>query len=312
MANFQKHGQNVHGQTLRAPGATSYEIGLWGPVDTRTMTELTVDVSPPRPSILIKSGSMLSSQNVRVWKLTNLPQGPTTVVAMDSGGAVWTQVTIDTSPTGGGKAPDTPGKIYTDNPNEVATRRTKPTPQEVVSMLLEAWSDLTENGARTLTAQFMAETGDGNYCFNWNLGNVKARAEEPHMYLKNVWECASPSGADGAVARGGGLARLASADEIARHGWKCPNVVVVFDPPHAQCRFRAYASLKEGAQRWLGHHKKIAAGNSSFLASLNAGDCGAVAHALKMARYYTAAESDYARAMRGKKAKIDQALGPVQ
>lgn len=211
------------------------------------------------------------------------------------------------SPPGGSMK----GKKYTDNPNECVTTRTTPTAAAVVMMLQAAWSELTNNGARTLTAQFMAETGGGKYCFNWNLGNVKAGSDEPHMYLANVWECDSQAGADAQVARAGGLARIATSDEIAAHGWKCPNVVVVFTPPHPQCRFRAYASLGDGAQRWLDHHKRISSANPDFLTALNAGDVTAVAHALKTARYYTAAEVDYGRAMTRAKADVDHQLGPL-
>jgi hypothetical protein len=203
------------------------------------------------------------------------------------------------------------GKKYTDSPNEFVTTRTTPSVAAVVMMLQAAWPELTNNGARTLTAQFMAETGGGKYCFNWNLGNVKAGANEPHMYLANVWECDSQDGANAQIARSGGLARIATSDEIRVHGWKCPRVVVVFSPPHPQCRFRAYASLADGAQRWLGHHRRIASRNPNFLAALNVGDVAAVAHALKMARYYTAAEVDYARAMRRAKADVDRQLGPL-
>lgn len=305
MANFQKHGKNVHGQVLSAPGALSYELGLWGPVDTRNGTELTVSASPPKPGVVLKRGNMLAGQPVRVWTVSNLPPGPTLLVAKDAGGLVWTQVTIDT--THGSAA----GRKYTDSANEVSVQRTTPTAAQVVSMLQFAWPELTENGARTLTAQFMAETGNGRYCFNWNLGNVKAGAGDQHMYLANVWECCGQAAADAQVANAGGLARIATADEIKTHGWKCPNVVVVFSPPHAQCRFRAYSSLADGAQRWLGHHKRIAAADANFLTALNAGDVGAVAHALKVARYYTAAEHDYARAMTRTKADVDRQLGPL-
>ena len=74
---------------------------------------------------------------------------------------------------------------YTSNPNEVPTQTTTPSALDVVNMLLHVWTALNQNGARTLTAQFMAETGEGRFCFNWNLGNVKAAATDPHMYLHN-------------------------------------------------------------------------------------------------------------------------------
>jgi hypothetical protein len=180
-------------------------------------------------------------------------------------------------------------------------------------MLKLAWLELTEAGARTLTAQFMGETGNGKYCFNWNLGNVKAKVDVPHMYLANVWEVYSPSDAEAQVTRAKGQAHLATAEEIKKRGWACPpgKAIAVFSPPHAQCRFRAYGSLQEGAQRWLGHHKELASKNAGYLASLNKGDVAAVAHALKAVRYYTAGEADYTRLMKSKKAEIDRTLGAV-
>jgi hypothetical protein len=309
MANFQKNGRNVHGQVLAAVQGQIYEIGLWGPLDTRTTppTELEVSITPPMPSVRVERGGMVPGQNIRVWRFTGLPFGRTFVEAKDSGGSVWTSVTIDTRPN----AP-AGGRKYTDNPKEAVTQTTTPTPRDVVSMLLESWPQLTENGARTLTAQFMAETGGGKYCFNWNLGNVKAGANEPHMYLRGVWECDSQSGAAVQVTRANGLAHIATPDEIKKHGWKCPAAVVVFDPPHPQCRFRAYASLRDGAQRWLGHHQSIARKDPNYINALNAGNIAAVAHALKMAGYYTAGEADYARAMTRTKAEVDRALGPLR
>jgi hypothetical protein len=208
--------------------------------------------------------------------------------------------------------PPAGGKKYTSNPNEVTTTRTTPTPQQVVDMLLTTWSELTPNGARTLTAQFMAETGGGKYCFNWNLGNVKSGPNTPHMYLRGVWEVDSPAGAQSQVVQANGLAHIATDEEVKKHGWGRPTgkAIVVFEPPHPQCRFRACSSLQDGAQRWLGHHQAIAKRDPNFITALNAGDVAAVAHALKQARYYTAGEADYARAMTRAKAQVDQALGP--
>jgi hypothetical protein len=309
MANFQKHQKNVNGQVLTAPGATSYELGLWGPIDPRNNSELTVYTAPPLSTVKLTRGKMLPGQPVRLWSVANLPVGRTVLVAQDAGGVAWSQVTIDTNP---GSTSAGSGKKYTDNGNEVPVQRTSPSAAQVVDMLLGAWPELTNNGARTLAAQFMAETGGGKYCFNWNLGNVKARDTSVlHMYLANVWECFSKANADSAVANAGGQARIPDADESKKHGWACPDTIVVYSPPHAQCRFRAYASLADGAKRWLEHHKAIAAKDAGFLTSLNSGDTAAVAHALKSAGYYTASEADYAKAMKRTKASVDSALGPL-
>ena len=216
------------------------------------------------------------------------------------------------SPKSGGAPGSGPGKKFTDSAKEVVTERTTPAPSDVVALLKGNWTELQEAGARTLTAQFMHETGGGKYCFNWNLGNVKSGPNEMHMYLKGVWEVDSPEQANSQVAKSGGLGRIATADEIKKHGWSCPpgKNVVVFSPPHSQCRFRAYASLQEGAQKWMGHHKNIALKNSQYLTEVNGGDCAAVARSLKKVGYYTGGEADYARSMTAQKAKIDQTLGP--
>ena len=204
-----------------------------------------------------------------------------------------------------------PGKKFTTNLNEFVTARTTPSAAQVVDLLKRNWTDLTEAGARTLTAQFMHETGGGKYCFNWNLGNVKAGPNEAHMYLKNVWEVDSPAQANAQVAKSGGLGRIATPDEIKTRGWSCPvgSNVVVFDPPHPQCRFRAYISLEEGAQKWMSFHKKIALKNPSYITELNRGDCAAVANSLKKVGYYTGDENDYASSMISQKARIDKSLG---
>jgi hypothetical protein len=223
------------------------------------------------------------------------------LVRCSSGKAYLPHTALTTPPT---------DKTYTNNPHEVVTKRTTPSARDVVQMLLTAWPDLKQTGARTLTAQFMAETGDGRYCFNWNLGNVKAGPNDQHMYLRNVWECESEAAAKTSVANANGLAHIATAAERKQHGWNCPAATVVYQPPHAVCRFRAYNSLADGAQRWVQHHQRIALQNAKYLPALTSGDIPAVAHALKEARYFTASEASYAQAMSAKKKVIDSQLGP--
>ena len=89
-----------------------------------------------------------------------------------------------------------PDGRYTKNPNEVPTKHTVPRSTDVIAMIIAAWPELTQQGARTLTAQFLHETGEAKYCFNWNLGNVKeVNANKLHNYLIDVWEPLSASGA---------------------------------------------------------------------------------------------------------------------
>lgn len=207
-------------------------------------------------------------------------------------------------------APSGTGKKYTTSALEQVTTRTTPTPAEVVNLLFEKWPELNKTGAKVLTAQSMAETGDWKFCFNWNLGNVKAGSGESHMYLSNVWECVASENAQSHVDKAGGSAHIATEDEAKKRGWSCPGKsIVVFQPPHAQCRFKAYNSLAEGAQRWINHHQKIAARDATYLQALNDGDIAAVAKKLKATGYYTANETQYKNAMIGKKAVVDKAVG---
>jgi len=296
MANFWKDGKNVDSKVLVAPGAKSYELGLWGPIDYNGK-ELKVDVSPPNPIVKAKAGGMMPGKNVRVWQLSGLPVGPTLIVAT-SNDVVWTQVTIDT----------TAGK-HTTNPNERLVARTPLPPAGVVAVLRAAWPDLTENGVRTLTAQVWLETKGGKSCFNWNIGNQKAPdVSMPHIYLRGTWECGSESQVAVWVASGG---RVATEEEVKKHGWQCGGTTVVFSPPHEATRFRAFDSLGEGAQRLIDHHRRIAAREATYLADLNGGDAKAVARELAKDRYYTLKEPSYAAAIRQQKVEVDRLLGPV-
>ena len=304
--------------TPPAPGRSGLRRGAQGPPVAEMQGKLNDWLfTTPRASLalLIPDGifgprteaAVVAFQRARGLSATGIIDGQTAAALRAVPGSGRAQ------PSPPGPIPaGTPGQKFTANPNEVGTRRTTPTAREVVDMLRREWPELNENGARTLTAQFMGETGGGRFCFNWNLGNVKEPSGKlPHMYLRGVWEVLSPGAAQTCLSRGGGRARIASDAEVKTKGWSRPagKVVVVFEPPHDACRFRAYASLRDGAQRWLGHHRRIAAQNSGYLQAVNAGDTRAVAAALKRARYYTAGEEDYARLMARQKAVIDRTLG---
>lgn len=213
-------------------------------------------------------------------------------------------------------APKADGR-YTDNPNEVPVKRTSPAPGDVVAMLERNWAELTETGARTLTAQFMHETGEGRSCWNWNLGNVKCKKDEtnvPHHYLKGTWEILSESAGNQLAAESQGLAYIATAEEAKKRGWTAAagKVVAVFEPPHWIARFKSYASLEDGAKRWISHHRGVAGRFPTYIATLNTGDCVTVANLLHRAKYYTGSEGIYARSMESMKAKVDRALGPAR
>jgi hypothetical protein len=85
----------------------------------------------------------------------------------------------------------------------------------------------------------------------------------------------------------------------------------VFYPPHPTCRFRSYASLQQGSQRWVQRYQGIARRSPAFLTAVNAGDVAGTAHALRQVGYYTATEESDARSMTSAKAQIDHQLGPL-
>lgn len=205
----------------------------------------------------------------------------------------------------------TPAK-YTDNPNEVVASVATPTLREVADAILANWSDLNEQGARTITAQFIGENGWGMRCVNWNIGNNKSPSTNAlHVYRSNVWECETQSDADSSVKNGNGLAHIATPDEVAKNKWQCgaSKIVVVYQPPHKETRFRAFKSLIEGAAGLLDKYKQIAKSDPKYLASVNAADIPYVVHKLKVIGYFTADEKQYAATMISVKKKIDKQLG---
>ncbi len=175
----------------------------------------------------------------------------------------------------------------------VKAQRTRPNPGELTTELMQAWPGLTHEGARTLAAQSGLETGDFSHCYNWNFGNVKASAGEPHMYLDHVWEGMTPEAF--AKAKAGPLGHLVHADTAGQgaHPVDGNHVRVIFDAPHPQCRFRAY-SREQGVEAFASTMKAHAAKDPAFLDALNAGDAKSVAHILKRHGYYTGSESAYA------------------
>jgi hypothetical protein len=150
-------------------------------------------------------------------------------------------------------------------------RRTPTTRAELAAALERAWPSVVggeppPGAVRLLVAQSDIETDGWRANWNWNFGNVKRVKGERWTMLRGVWEILG--------------------------GKK-----VVFQPPHPQTHFRAFPDIDAGARAFLEVlHRRFA---SAWPAVLS-GDPDAFAHALKKARYYTAAEADYARALRAR------------
>lgn len=115
-----------------------------------------------------------------------------------------------------------------------------------------------------LLAQWGVETGGGVWCHSWNIGNVKHVRGDGHDYaMFRCWEV-----------------------EGGKKVW--------YEPPHPATWFRAYASLAEGVVDYLGQLQGRF--RTAWPAVLD-GDPVGFARALKAARYYTATEADYVRAI---------------
>jgi flagellar protein FlgJ len=148
--------------------------------------------------------------------------------------------------------------------HSVAPRRTPATPGDLRAAIATAYHRLTGKSASaslldTLTAQASLETGRGAQMYNFNFGGIKGCGPQG-----NTANCMTHE-------------VIASHDVTIRQG------------------FRAYGTLEEGAEdyvRLLSHRFGAA------FSKAQVGDVDGFAHALKQAGYYTAAETDYATALR--------------
>ena len=235
------------------------------------------------------------------------PDGDVEIGFVNADFVNWDSITVGApASTNDTSKPSTTGnKTYTSDPLELPVVRTQAKLGLMISELQVAWPALNETGARTMAAQYWTETQGGSNCYDWNFGNRKAwRSDQNHMFLRNVWECFDTAGGDAAIKAANGFARYATSDEINQHGWRCPNRVVVFAPPHTQCKFLAYASMQSAIADWCGYMKS----KDGVLQLLNAGDTAGFAHALKLLKYYSASESNYAAGLASGRAAVDLGL----
>lgn len=146
---------------------------------------------------------------------------------------------------------------------EVAPQSTPTAPSELRAAIARAYQRVTGAPASrgvldALTAQASLETARGTSMLNYNFGGIKG---------------ASPAGA---TVRSKTVEVLQGKQQTIVDG------------------FRAYKTLDEGAEDYVRTMR------GSFARALAAADHGSIdgfAHELKEARYYTASEKDYARAL---------------
>lgn len=194
------------------------------------------------------------------------------------------------------------------------TRRTTPTKTDFARALLAVWPDATKEGAGVLWSHFAGETGDGAYCWNWNLGNVKHVAGDGFDYvsLRGVWEGfkVGDEDKDGDVDADDRImlvARLVASgmwqeDPSADHAKAVgpTKVSLIASPNNSATWFRAYASLAVGMHFFVEGKRKPSGRYASAWAFVVAGDPEGYGRELGAKGYYTASPDAYAAAMRRK------------
>jgi flagellar protein FlgJ len=160
----------------------------------------------------------------------------------------------------------------------VPTTKTSYTTPQMIEGFIRGWFNEfgelpKKQSVGVIWSQNAIETGSTTAMWNNNIGNVKySPSKNPnddnnikYMMLNNVWEIIN--------------------------GKK-----IIFQPPDPATWFRSFDSLEEGVGFHLNFLKNKRYKNS--WAAVEAGDPEQFAHLLKIAKYYTASEADYAKGMR--------------
>lgn len=193
----------------------------------------------------------------------------------------------------------------------VATQRTTPTKLDFAKALLIQCPDLTKETAGVLWAHFAGETGDGAYCWNFNLGNVKHTTGDGRDYvsLAGVWEGfkVGDENGDGVIdaddktmlinrmcATGMWLLDL-SLDHAKAVG--AGKVSLIATKNNAASWFRAYPTLEVGMVSFVDMKRDPKSRYAGAWAYVLAGDADGYARELGRKGYYTASPDVYARAM---------------
>lgn len=174
----------------------------------------------------------------------------------------------------------------------VPTRRTKIDFATYADALRDAHPGASLEMVAVLWSQYMIETG-GKACWNWNIGNVKKVTGDGYdwHHLNGVWEVVTQDRAAELIAKGEATySTNPSHLKSAAPGRK----VVIFQPPHPETRFRAYASLDVAMRK---HVLFLQRRYGDGWQAAERGDVHGFAHALKRRGYYTASAESYAAGM---------------
>jgi hypothetical protein len=173
---------------------------------------------------------------------------------------------------------------------------TSVTSLEVAAALRAAWTKLlgtppTNESLAVLLAQSALETGHWKHSYCFNLGNAKATASwEGDFCFYPADEIVTEAQAAQAFAE-----RAPRTDGVAGHNVELTRlkngmVQVTLHADHPWCRFRAFASLADGAEDYLGLlHKRFA----KAWPAIESGDPVRFVHTLRELRYFTASIERY-------------------
>ncbi len=186
--------------------------------------------------------------------------------------------------------------------------------------LLEVWPEATKAQAGVLWAHFAGETGDGKYCWNWNLGNVKHVQGDGFDYvaLAGVWEGFKVGDEDddgdvdevdralflARLERSGMWTRDPSPDHARAVGPLKLSVLATKGNPATW--FKSYASLEEGMRAFVDAKRRPGGRYSSAWQFVLAGNPEEYGRELGRKGYYTASQDAYARSMRAKFTQWEQ------
>lgn len=191
------------------------------------------------------------------------------------------------------------------------TKRTTPTVLQFTIALRHVAPELDKRAAGVLYAHFAGETGDGLYCWNWNMGNVKHVAGDGFDYvsLRGVWEGFLIKDEDGdgdidendktilieRLIRSGMWILDPSKDHAVAVGPRKVSMLTTVNNPAAW--FRAYPDIETGMAKFVAQKKNPGGRYFSAWQYVLAGNPAEYGRELGRKGYYTASQDAYAKSM---------------
>lgn len=172
------------------------------------------------------------------------------------------------------------------------TKRTKLSMLEYSRAALLTIEHITKEATAVLWGQYCSETGSGQYCWNYNLGNVKHVRGDGYDYvsLKGVWEGVTPEQAAKLIASGQWAADP-SPDHAKAVGPGKVSVIATNGNPATW--FRAFDTLEAGMLayvQFLNKPRWLPAWEAAMI-----GDYAGFSKKLHAGGYYTASEEVYTK-----------------